>query len=75
MHDVPPVPPTNVALRWQAGMATAEAAEGAGEGAGCAASCFDTGICGLLDSSSWFVLDEALAFALPVIGTLFSCFR
>lgn len=40
-----------------------------------AKSFFDQSFCVFLDCASWCVLDEALAYALPIIGTVFSCFR
>eukprot|EP00903_Cladosiphon_okamuranus_P009856 g9366.t1 len=59
----------------QVGEATGEAAKGAGDAAGCVGKCFNSGICGFLDSASWCLVDEVLAYALPIIGTLFSCLR
>ena len=49
-------------------------ADGAGEGLGHAESCFGS-LCGWCDACEFCVVDEALAYALPFFGLVFSLFR
>ncbi|CAM9777115.1 unnamed protein product [Ectocarpus sp. 12 AP-2014] len=64
----------NVDRAGQIGETVAGATGGASEGLGCLTSWFEN-TPRLLDSASWCLVDDALAYALPFLGTLFSCFR
>ena len=49
-------------------------ADGAGEGLGHAENCFSS-LCGCCDMCEYCVADEALAYALPFCGLVFSLLR